>query len=144
MTARVTDLHTLVTEYTRRLWNEHDLSAVDDFVPEHTLLIDRAGNEYASRSDLRGRVEEVLWLMPDHRLDVWAVVADEQSVIFQWENYGHWTDGDRGAFPVRFGGITYWKVVDGRIVARDGVADVATFGWQIGIHRRRIRLLIPV
>lgn len=139
-----TGLRMLVTEYARRVWNEHDLSAVDDFVPESTLLLDPAGDKYVSRAELKDRIGGVLRVMPDHRLNVGTIVAGDNSVIFQWETSGHWTDGDRGSFPVCFGGMTYWKVVDDRITARDGISDIASFGWQMGVHKRRIRLLMPI
>lgn len=140
-------LHTLVREYTRRVWNEHDVSALDDFAPDSTLFLGRAEEEkYVDRDTLKARVHKVLVTMPDHRLDITTIVTQGDSVIFQWVNSGHWTDGDRGSFPVRFGGMTYWRVEEGRVAARDGIADVTTFAWQTGVlpPRRRIRLLMPI
>ncbi len=138
------ELRTLVTEYTRRVWNEHDISAVDDFAPDRTLLLNPAGDTYASREELKRRISEALRAMPDHHLAIGTIVAGDDAVIFQWETSGHWTDGDRGTFPVRFGGMTFWGTVDGRIAVRDGISDIATFGWQMRVHKRRIRMLIPV
>lgn len=142
---RATQWEDLVRDYTRRVWNEHEIAALDEFVPERTLLLhDESGGQYVSRTELKGRVSEVLRNMPDHRLDVHEIVSGGNEVFFQWVNYGHWNDGERGAFPVRFGGITYWKIVDGRIAVRDGLGDIATFAWQIGALPKRLRLLMPV
>ncbi|MCK2242100.1 MULTISPECIES: nuclear transport factor 2 family protein [unclassified Crossiella] len=138
------DLRTMVAEYSRRVWNEHDLAAVDDFAPACTLLLNPEGDTYVSRDELKDRIREVLRIMPDHRLDIGTIVAGEDSVIFTWEVSGNWRDGDRGTFPVHFGGMTYWKIVDDRIAERDGINDMATFGWQMGVHKRRVRVLMPI
>ncbi|MGO1052817.1 nuclear transport factor 2 family protein [Crossiella sp. CA198] len=137
-------IRTMVIEYNRRVWNEHEVEAVHEFSPEQTLLLDPDGDYFMDREGLKERIREVLRMIDGHRLDIGTIVAGQDSVIFTWEAAGNWRDGERGVFPVRFGGVTYWKIVDGRIAERDGISDMATLGYQLGVHKRRIRVLMPV
>ncbi|MGW2090201.1 nuclear transport factor 2 family protein [Streptomyces sp. NPDC001880] len=134
----------VVDEYVRRVWNEHDASAVADFAPE---LTEMGGSgqpvKLIPQAELVERVGRVLSMIPDHRLAVGRVVANGEHIMWEWRLTGTLHD-ERGIFPLDFCGIVYWQVRDGLIISRDGIADTMTWAWQNEVLDKRIRLLIPV
>lgn len=149
-----------IARYVQELWNEHDVAALDRFVPaDYELPLDELREKWVglravygtSPRPMRGvellkiAAQADLDLIDDHRVEILRTVAEGRRIAWMWEMTGirrHPPDGtDR---TIRFRGIALYELsAEEQIVRREGVVNRLDFLHQVGLVRRRWNLLVP-
>jgi steroid delta-isomerase-like uncharacterized protein len=106
-----------------------DADGVDDVVP---LGI------YRGRAEIRAYLEEMFAAMPDIRLSVDRIVADDRAAAVQWRVTGTFTGSpfqglESNGRRIDLRGVDNLEIEDGKIVHNTGMFDGAAFARQIGL-----------
>jgi steroid delta-isomerase-like uncharacterized protein len=108
----------LVTRWFEEVWNQRRAAAIDEVVAAESLCHTDAGTMRGPEEFRRQQFEPFLAAFPDLKVDVEAVIAQDDQVAVRWNATGtHGGDG-LGCAPtgrqVTFRGITWIVVRDGQ------------------------------
>ena len=116
---QMTAFKSIAEEYAHKIWNEKDLSVIDDLIhPEiviHSLLGDYKGTE-----PMKKVVEAWLIAFPDLVVKNRNIVCQQDLVVIQWEAQGTHLWEFKGIAPtnkrVVYEGVTIYKVCNSKII----------------------------
>lgn len=131
--------------YANRLWNEHDITAIDDFSAPGGVLHEFPGaSELVGLPKIKSRVRRILQLMPDHVMHFGHMLSSDDAVFWSWRITGTWQVEGDAARPVDVVGASLYWFSDHRITKRSGEADALRLDYQTGRIKRDIRMLFPM
>jgi predicted SnoaL-like aldol condensation-catalyzing enzyme len=102
----------IIRRWFQEVWNERKVATIEeltipDLIGHHEMATSRR------REDFVEFHANILALVPDIRVEVEDVLADENTAVARWRFSG--TAAASGE-PVAFSGISWVRIVDGRIV----------------------------
>ncbi len=129
---------TLAQRFYNEIMNSHNLADVKSFVTNDFIDHNPSpGHTGKGLDDLTAQLNEMLTAMPDFRMTVDLIVAEEDTVV----SYLTMTGTNTGPFgnmpasnkPVKFNGIDIVRIKDGKAAERWGVFDNLSFMSQMGM-----------
>lgn len=109
----------IAEEYARRIWDEHDLTAIDDLVHKDIILHSLLGDFYGP-----GAMQKVVkvWItgFPNLKVINIASICEGDTVVLHWNAKGTHTGDFKGKKPtgksVSYSGVTIYRIQDGKII----------------------------
>lgn len=129
---------TLAQRFYNEIMNSHNLADVKSFVTNDFIDHNPSpGHTGKGLDDLTAQLNEMLTAIPDFRMTVDLIVAEEDTVV----SYLTMTGTNTGPFgnmpasnkPVKFNGIDIVRIKDGKAAERWGVFDNLSFMSQMGM-----------
>lgn len=114
----MTDIKDIAEAFTRRIWNERDLNAVDELVDENVITHSLLGDFYGTVA-LKTVMHTWLVGFPDLVVKNSAVISENDRVVIQWQAHGSHLGEFKGLKPtgkrVSYAGVTIYHIHDGKI-----------------------------
>ncbi len=113
-----------------QVWSAGNIELLDRLASEDLrVAYSHFPEPIVGREAFRGILEETFRHFPDLKTTARTIIADGERAAVEWEYEGTHQHGELfGAQPdgrrVRVAGMTFYRVVDGRVVEERGVADV--------------------
>lgn len=105
--------------YMRRIWNEKDLSAIDDLTHKEVVAHSPLGN-FHGREVMKKVARTWLTGFPDLAVKNIAVISEGDLVVIQWQAEGSHQGEFKGINPtgkrVSYAGVTIYRFQEGKIV----------------------------
>jgi len=105
--------------YSQRIWNDKDLTAIDDLVHPDCIIHSLLGN-FHGRAALKKIVQTWLKGFPDLHVKNIAVIADKDLVAIHWEANGTHQGEFKGVpasnKPISYAGVTIYRIRNGQII----------------------------
>lgn len=145
------DIRGWLVDYLDRVWNRHDLTAIDDYVPptfrldtaHHRRLTRAAGGGVPwDRGGLRLAVQTVLSAHRSYRVDLVRLVVQAPRALFVHETHG--LTAGPAPRPLSYRGACLYTFDGHWIVARRGAMDAAHYLRQVGVDRVPDLPAVPV
>ena len=131
--------------YADRLWNQHDLGAIEAYSAPGGVVHEFPGaSQLVDIATITSRVERILQLMPDHVMRFGHMLSSDDAVFWSWRITGTWRVEGGDARPVDVAGASLYWFADGRIIRRSGEADALRLDHQTGRIKRDVRMLFPM
>ena len=126
----------LVHRYYTDLWNRWDDSVVDQIISPDIQFRGSLGVTVSGRDGFRGYVAQVRAAFPDFHNQVDEILAEGDGVMARLTYSGTHMGELYGAAPtgnrVEYGGIAYFKILEGRITSGLVYGDTIGLMRQIG------------
>jgi steroid delta-isomerase-like uncharacterized protein len=109
----------IAESYTHRIWNEKDLSAIDDLIHKDAVAHSPLGNFHGQEA--MKKIART-WLMgfPDLVVKNIATICEGDLVVIQWQAEGSHQGEFKGINPtgkqVSYAGVTIYRIKEGKIV----------------------------
>jgi predicted ester cyclase len=109
----------IAEEYTNRVWNEKDLSAIDELV--HTeVVIHSLFGDFHGPSALKKVVQAWLKGFPDLYVSNDIVISENDLVSIQWKakgtHLGEFKSLESSGKPVNYSGVSIYRIKNQKIV----------------------------
>jgi predicted ester cyclase len=109
----------LVSEYTTRIWDKQDLSAVDELLhPE--IVIHSALGDFKGIASMKHIVEKWIGGFPDLQVTNNLFLLDGEMVTVQWQakgtHQGEFKGVKASGKPIAYSGVTLYRVKGSKIV----------------------------
>ncbi len=105
--------------YVARIWNDQDLTAIDDFVSDKCVIHSSLG-EFIGKSHLKTVVQTYLKAFPDISVKNNVVIAENDLVAVQWEvkatHQGEFKDIKPTGRQIAYSGVTIYRINHDKIV----------------------------
>ena len=111
-------LQNIAEEYAERIWNNKDLSAIDELLDPQIVIHSSLG-QFQGKEAMRRIVE--VWLTAFSNLNVktLATISDQDLVVLHWEAKGTHLGEFKGLSatgkPVSYSGVTIYRLENGKI-----------------------------
>lgn len=127
----------LVVRFYDQLWNRGNLGAADELVADDYVRHDlRRGDAPPGPAGQKAVAQRFRAAFPDLRLEVEALVAEGDLVVARWAisgtHSGAWGDVAPTGRNVRFTGVNFFRVADGKIAEIWNVRDDLGLREQLG------------
>lgn len=127
----------LVLRFYEELWNRGNFDAADELVADDYARHDlRPGDAPPGPAGQKAVAQRFRAAFPDIRLEVEALVAEEDLVVARWTisgtHSGAWGDVAPTGRNVRFTGVNFFRLADGKIVELWNVRDDLGLREQVG------------
>jgi steroid delta-isomerase-like uncharacterized protein len=118
----------LVLRFYDELWNRGNFDAADELVADDYVRHDlRPGNAPAGPAGQKAVAQRFRAAFPDIRLEVESLVAEGDLVVARWTisgtHSGPWGDVAPTGRRVRFVGVNFFRLADGKIAEIWNVRD---------------------
>jgi len=127
-------------EFIERIWNDHNLEAVDDFVTPDFVQHDPLSGEARGPEGMRRFVSTYLDAFPDLQFTIEDMVAEGDRVVTHWTSRGTHKGALMGIEPtnrsVEVSGITIARMADGQTREAWVVWDALGLLNQLGVVPR--------
>ncbi len=105
--------------YAQRIWNEKDLSAIDDFFHQDVIVHSLLGDFHGQES-MRRIVQAWLTGFPNLTVEHNDVISDRDLVMIHWKAKGTHQGEFKGikptGKPVSYAGVTIYRIEDEKII----------------------------
>jgi steroid delta-isomerase-like uncharacterized protein len=120
------------------LWNRGNLDAADKVVAEDYIRHDlRPGDAPPGPAGQKAVAEKFRSAFPDLHLEVEAIVADGDLVVARWTmtgtHSGAWGDIAPTGRQIRFSGVNFFRIVEGKIAEIWNLRDDLGLREQLGV-----------
>ncbi len=106
-------------QYANKVWNEQEISAVDQFVHPDVVIHSLLG-DFHGQGPMKEVVKTWLKAFPDMRVTNQLVIAENDAVSIQWSVKATHGGEFKGKKPtgksITYSGVTVYRVKDGKIV----------------------------
>jgi steroid delta-isomerase-like uncharacterized protein len=137
-------MHTLesnkqvVTRFYDELWNRGNLDAADELVaPDYVRHDLRPGETPPGPAGQKAVAEGFRAAFPDVRLEVEALVSEGDLVAARWTivgtHTGPWGDVAPTGTNVKFSGVNFFRITEGKIAEMWNVRDDLGLREQLGV-----------
>ena len=135
----------ILKAYANRLWNEHDLSAIEEFShPDGVVHEFPQATERFSLPIIRSRVARILQAMPDHSMEIGRMISSNDAVFWTWRIRGTWHFSENDGRPIDINGASLYFFEGGKIVRRTGESEALKLDYQLGRVNREINIQFPL
>lgn len=125
----------LVQQYCKRLWEQRDLGAIEDYVSENASIKSPFGLKYGSMT-LREIADKWLTAFPDLILKWDDFLADGEKVVCRWRARGTHLGGFFETSPthqeIYFSGVWFFTIKQAKIVDFWSLVDMHALLSQLG------------
>ena len=134
----VTDLTSLIREYTNAVWNEHNIGAMDRFYTPDYVHHDVSRPDVTTLEDYKQWGRDLLAAFSNLQVQLDDVLGDVDSgkALKRWTVTGEHTGELAGIAPtgkaVSFSGMSEYRIVDGKIVESWYLYDLFGLLQQLG------------
>ena len=121
-----------------QVWTVGNLDVVDRLASEDLeVRYSHFPEAIVGRQAFRSTLEETFRHFPDLETTARTIVADRERAAVEWQYQGTHQNGELfGVRPsgrqVRVSGMTFYRILNGRVVEERGVADVLGLMQQLG------------
>jgi steroid delta-isomerase-like uncharacterized protein len=127
----------LVVRFYEELWNRGDYDAADELVAADYVRHDlRPGDAPPGPAGQKAVAQRFRSAFPDVRLEVEALVAERDLVVARWTmsgtHQGSWGDVKPTGRRVRFSGVNFFRIADGKIAEIWNLRDDLGLREQVG------------
>lgn len=109
----------IVEEYTNTVWNEKKISIIDQLV-HHDVLIHSLLGDFRGAQSMKKVVQAWLEGFPDLSVSNELIISENDLVSVQWSAKGTHEGEFKGRRatekPVSYGGVTVYRIKNGKIV----------------------------
>ena len=128
----------VVQRFYEELWNRGNLDVADELVAEDYIRHDlRPGDAPPGPAGQKAVAEKFRAAFPDVRLEVEALVAEGDLVVARWTmtgtHSGAWADVAPTERRVRFSGVNFFRIADGKIAEIWNLRDDLGLSEQLGV-----------
>jgi len=120
--------------YSRRIWEKQDLSAIDERVDPQCIIHSLMGKFYGPKA-MRNVVEAWLQGFPDLHVTVIATDLEDNCVTLHWNAAGTHLGAFKGVAatgkPISYSGASTYRIENGKIVEYWGSIDMSKLMAQI-------------
>ena len=118
----------VVRRFYEELWNGGNLAAADELVAEDYIRHDlRPGDAPPGPAGQKAVAQRFRAAFPDVRLEVEALVGEGDVVVARWTmtgtHSGAWGDIAPTERQIRFSGVNFFRIVDGKIAEIRNLRD---------------------
>ncbi len=117
----------LIVNYSKKLWNDRDLSVIDQFVAQNAQ-IHSPFNTVQGSETMHHIVEKWLAAFPDLTINWEEFIAEGSRVMSRWSAIGTHLGGFFDTKPtyreVRYSGVTIYHLEKGKIVDYRALVDM--------------------
>ena len=117
----------LVQQYCKRLWEQRDLSAIDDYFAQDATIKSPFGVKHGSMT-IREIADKWLTAFPDLSITWEEFIAEGNRVVSRWSAIGTHLGGFFDTKPthkeISYSGITIYHLSDGKIAAYWALVDI--------------------
>lgn len=128
------ELKTVARTYAKRIWDDKDLSAVDDFFSSNGIVHSPLGG-FSGPEDLKNVLSTWISGFPDLKVTNIAEICEHDLVAFQWVAEGTHLGEFRGVHAsgkaVQYAGVSLYRVHDSKITEYWGYLDINHIMTQI-------------
>ncbi len=126
-----------VMQHLDRFWNQGDFDRVDDYLSSDFHYKTTFTAEILNRTQYIGFIQQFRDAIPDIRIDVDLIMAEEDHVMTQVSFFGIVEKPVYGIPPstkvITFHAISIWEIRANRIVSLDTLIDIAGLERQLGL-----------
>jgi steroid delta-isomerase-like uncharacterized protein len=127
----------LVVRFYEELWNRGNYDVADELVAADYVRHDlRPGDAPPGPAGQKAVAQRFRAAFPDVRLEVEALVAEGNMVVARWTmsgtHSGSWGDVGATGRSVRFSGVNFFRISEGRIAEIWNVRDDLGLREQVG------------
>lgn len=117
----------IAQEYAERLWDDRDLSAIDELLDEEVAIRSLAGN-FRGRDAMREVVTPWMEAFPDLLVENMTIICEDDSVCIHWQAQGT-HQAEFGGIPatgkrVSYAGATIYRIREAKIVEYSCYTDM--------------------
>jgi steroid delta-isomerase-like uncharacterized protein len=128
----------VVRRFYDELWNRGNLDVADELVAENYVRHDlRPGDAPPGPAGQKAVAERFRAAFPDVRLEVEALVAEDDLVAARWTMSGTHSGPWAGVAPtgkrIRFTGVNFFRLADGKIAEISNLRDDLGLREQLGV-----------
>ncbi len=113
--------------YAERIWNNQDLTAIDDLLDDkctiHSLLGNSHGKEY-----MKTVVKTWLNAFPDLQVKNTAIICENDLVVIHWQAQGTHLGEFKGIpathKPISYAGVTIYRIIENKITEYWAYLDI--------------------
>lgn len=110
----------VANEWFERLWNKRDESAINELMAPDAKGMLEGGTEFVGPEEFRGFYRTLVTVFPDVSIELRDVIEEGEKACVIWAAKGTHKGEGLGLQPTgqphTFAGITWLRVVDGKIV----------------------------
>jgi steroid delta-isomerase-like uncharacterized protein len=128
----------VVRRFYEELWDRGNLAAADELVARDYIRHDlRPGDAPPGPAGQKAVAEKFRAAFPDVRLEVEALVGEGDLVVARWTmigtHSGAWGDIAPTGRQIRFSGVNFFRIVDGKIAEIWNLRDDLGLREQLGV-----------
>ena len=109
----------IAINYAHRIWNEKDLSAIDEVLDEKIVIHSLLGDFHGPES-MKKVVQSWLTAFPDLTVENTAVIGEQDIIVLHWHAQGTHIGEFKGIQPtgnaVFYSGVTIYRISENKIV----------------------------
>lgn len=117
----------LAETYAHRVWDDKDLTAIDEWIHPNCVIHSLLGNFYGPES-MKNVVQAWLKGFPDLVVKNSSVICDRDLVAIQWQAHGSHQGEFKGIKPtgksISYAGITLYRISQDRIIEYQAYLDM--------------------
>ncbi len=113
------DVKSCALSYAERIWNDRDLSAIDELLDDDCVIHSLLGDHHG-KANMKTVVQAWLTGFPDLEVENTQIISDNDLVVLHWKARGTHLGEFKGRKPtgkrVSYAGVTLYRIKDEKIV----------------------------
>ncbi len=126
----------IIQDYSKRVWVDHDLTAVDDVFAKD-VIIHSPLNRMKGNFTMKELIQKWLTAFPDLEINMEHFIAEDDLVVSRWSGVGTHMGSFFETNPthrdVAYSGVTTYKLKDGKVVEYWALVDMHAILSQLEI-----------
>lgn len=111
-------IKSLAEDYSERIWNKKDISPIDDYFTDSTIIHSLLG-DFHGPAAMKKISQTWLTGFPDMHVDNLSVLSENDLVSIQWHvkatHLGEFKGKQATGKPVSYSGVTIYRILNGKI-----------------------------